>query len=96
MKQYLIFANDATDEKALERRMEVRPRHFEYIKKMKASGNFVIGGAQLSEEETMNGSAIILQFETESDLQQYLANEPYILEGVWGEYKVIPFKVATV
>ena len=96
MTQYLISASDGTDEKALERRMAARPSHIEYIKKLKESGNFVLGGAKLSESNTMNGSSLIVQFETDEELQNYLSQEPYITNNVWASYTVEPFKVAEV
>jgi len=42
----------------------------------------------------MNGSTMFLQFETESGIEEYLKTEPYILNGVWKEYKVTPIRVA--
>jgi uncharacterized protein len=96
MIQYFIFALDGTDENAMQRRLEVRPRHFEFMKKVKENGNFISGGAQLNQQGEMIGSAAFLQFENITQLEHYLANEPYIQEGVWKEYKVIPFKVANI
>jgi uncharacterized protein YciI len=74
--------------------MEVRPRHFEYARRMKAEGKIIVGGAQLSDEGKMKGSAVVLNFEDENGLQEYLKNEPYILEGVWASYTITPFRVA--
>jgi uncharacterized protein YciI len=42
----------------------------------------------------MKGSAVIMNFEDENGLQEYLKNEPYILEGVWASYTITPFRVA--
>ena len=94
MPQYLLVAHDGDAPNALEMRMEVRPRHFEYARKMKAEGKIILGGAQLSDEGKMKGSAVILNFEDENGLQEYLKNEPYILEGVWANYTITPFRVA--
>ncbi len=96
MIQYLINASDGTDEKALERRMAARPAHIEFIKNLKDSGNFVLGGAKLDEKNAMIGSSLIVQFETEEQLQTYLSEEPYITNGVWATYTVEAFKVANI
>ena len=96
MKQYLITAFDGTDENAFERRMKVRPFHLEGAKKLKENGNFIIGGAMLNEEEKMIGSTMILQFENSSELQDWIDNEPYILEKVWQKFEVKPFRIANV
>jgi uncharacterized protein len=96
MKQFLIFALDGEDKDAPKRRMDVRPRHLEKVKELKQNNNFVLGGAQLNQDEQMVGSAMVVQFETEEALHVYLSEEPYIVEGVWKTYQVIPFKVANV
>ncbi|MGL4632337.1 MAG: YciI family protein [Leadbetterella sp.] len=96
MQQYLVLGFDSKEEGALEHRMKIRPQHLEIVQSLKASGNFVIGGAQLSEELQMNGSALIVQFETKEELDSYLKREPYILHKVWEKYRVVPFKVANV
>lgn len=96
MKQYLIIAHDGKDEGALDRRKEVRPHHLQGAKKLKAEGNFVIGGAMLDEENNMRGSIMIVQFESQEDFKKWYDNEPYITGGVWKEIEVKPFRVADV
>jgi uncharacterized protein len=96
MNQYLIIAYDGTDENALERRMNVRPFHLEGAKKLKEDGNFIIGGAMLNDEGKMIGSTMILQFENQLELQDWLNNEPYIQQKVWEKFEVKPFRVANV
>ena len=96
MKQYLIIANDGKDDEALDRRKEVRPLHLAGAKKLKANGNFVIGGAMLDEENNMRGSIMIVQFESQEDFQKWYDNEPYITGGVWKTIEVKPFRVADV
>ena len=96
MNQYLITAFDGTDENAFERRMNVRSFHLEGAKKLKENGNFIIGGAMLDEEGKMIGSTMILQFENPSELQDWIDNEPYLLQKVWEKFEVKPFRVANV
>ncbi|MFC6998768.1 YciI family protein [Rufibacter roseus] len=96
MKQYLITGIDYTDAGALDRRMAARPAHLEGVKKLKENGNFILGGAHLSSEDKMIGSTMVMQFEQEADLQNYLDQEPYILQKVWEQVEVKPFKVAQV
>lgn len=96
MKQYLIIARDDRNEGALNRRKEVRPLHLAGAKKLKESGNFVIGGAMLDDDANMRGSIMIVQFESQEEFQQWYDNEPYITGGVWKEIEVKPFRVAEV
>lgn len=96
MQQYLITAYDFTDAGALERRLQVRPIHLDGARKLKANGNFVIGGAMLNEDGKMIGSTMVVQFETEAELEAWKREEPYITQGVWDRVEIKPFKVADV
>jgi uncharacterized protein YciI len=96
MLQFVIIAKDGTDADALDRRMAARPLHLEGSRKLKEANNFVVGGATLDKEGKMNGSVMIVQFETEEDLKNYMDNDPYITGNVWQKIEVKPFKVADV
>ena len=96
MQQYLIHAWDGTDELALDRRLKARPAHFERARQLKADGNFVLGGAMLSDEGKMIGSTLVVQFETKNELQAWLDTEPYITGKVWEKINISPFRVADV
>ena len=70
----------------LEKRMEVRPRHLEG---MKALGQQIIcAGGLLDKEGRMKGSALVMEFESRAALDEYLENEPYVVEGVWQKVEV--------
>jgi uncharacterized protein YciI len=94
MKQYLVTAYDHTDEGALERRMKVRPAHLDGIKPLRDTGNFVIGGAILNDDGEMIGSVMIMQFETEDELEIWKQTDPYIVQNIWERYEIKPFRVA--
>ena len=96
MQQYVIIANDGTDEGALERRKQVRPFHLAGAKKLKEQNNYVTGGAILDEEGNMRGSVMIVQFETKEEFDHWFENEPYIKDAVWKSIEVKPFKMADV
>ncbi len=97
MLQYIATAyDDASDPYSPDRRMEVRPLHLEGAAKLRASNNFIIGGAILDETGRMTGSMMIVQFETEAELQEWLRTEPYITGKVWNTVEVKPFRVADV
>jgi uncharacterized protein len=96
MRQYVIIAQDGTDDEALNRRMKVREGHLAGAKKLKENDNFVIGGAMLNDAGNMAGSVMIVQFETEEDFQHWYDSEPYITNGVWQKIEVKPFRVANI
>ncbi len=96
MKQYLINAQDFTDENALERRMAARPGHLENVKKLKRKNHYLTGGAVLNEQGNMIGSTMIVQFETPENLQEWLQNDPYVTGKVWDRIEIKLFKVAEI
>ena len=96
MLQYVVHAWDGTDDTAIDRRLNARPAHFDCARKLKAENNFILGGAILDEAGKMIGSVMIVQFETEEKLNDWLKNEPYINGKVWEKIDIRPFKVAEV
>ncbi len=94
MNQYLITAYDHTDDGALQRRMNVRPHHLDGAKELKEKGHYVLGGAILDDAGKMVGSVMILQFESEEELENWKQSEPYITQNIWETVDVKPFKVA--
>ena len=94
MIQFNIYALDYTDADALNRRMAVRPAHFEGIEKLKKNGNYIIGGALLDDDGKMIGSNLIVQFETEAEFYSYMKIEPYVLGIVWGNITIRKMRIA--
>ncbi len=90
--QFVITAYDGKD--MLEKRMEVRPRHLENMGKI--DGKVVCAGGMLDEEGKMKGSVMIMEFASREILDEYLRNEPYIVEGVWEKVTVETFNVVLV
>ena len=41
----------------------------------------------------MKGSALVMEFESRKELDDYLANEPYVVEKVWEKIEVETMKV---
>ncbi len=90
--QFLVKAYDG--EGMLKKRMEVRPRHLEG---MKALGQQIIcAGGLLDDEGKMKGSALVMEFENCAALDDYLKNEPYVIEGVWKKVEVEMMNVVLV
>ncbi len=87
--QFLIRAYDGAGK--LDKRMEVRPHHLEGMKSL--SDHIISAGGLLDEEGKMKGSALIMDFASRKELDDYLANEPYVLEKVWEKIEVEPINV---
>ena len=84
MMQFVIKALDGAG--MLEKRMEVRPRHLEGMKKL--NDHIICAGGLLDEEGKMKGSLLVMEFESREEVDQYLAQEPYVLEHVWEKIEV--------
>ncbi len=82
--QFVIKAFDG--EGMLNRRMEVRPRHFEGMERMKE--HTLCAGGLLNNEGKMIGSLLVMEFPSRKELDEYLANEPYMVEHVWERIEV--------
>ncbi len=87
--QFMIKALDGPD--MLEKRMSVRPRHLENMAGVK--GKVICAGGLLDDAGKMKGSLMVMEFESKSFLDEYLASEPYIIEGVWEKVEVEPMNV---
>lgn len=42
----------------------------------------------MDDQGQMKGSMLVLEFEGRSQLDEYLRNEPYVVEGVWHTIEV--------
>lgn len=82
--QFVIKAYDG--EGMLAKRMEVRPRHLEGMERLRS--HIVWAGGLLDDEGKMKGSLLVMEFENREQLDDYLANEPYVQEQVWEKIEV--------
>jgi uncharacterized protein YciI len=90
--QYIIKAYDGANR--LEKRLAVRPRHLENMAKV--PGKVICAGGLLDDRGNMKGSVLIMEFDSEELLRQYLDSEPYIREQVWETVEVEPMNVVIV
>jgi uncharacterized protein len=93
MLQFVVIGSDGTDEGALERRMATRDAHLAVISESVANGKQLMGAATMDENGKMNGSVMVMNFESREELDAWLAREPYVTGKVWDKVEVIPCKV---
>jgi uncharacterized protein YciI len=89
---FLIVAHDFRDPEAPSRRMQQRPAHLEGVRRMKAEGTFLDGGAMLDDEGRMVGSMILVEFPSRAEVDGWLARDPYVTGQVWEHITVRPFR----
>ena len=90
--QFVIKAYDGAN--MLDRRMAVRPRHLEGMRRL--TNHIICAGGLLDEEGKMKGSVLIMEYPDRSSLDAYLSEEPYVVEGVWEKIEVEPLNVVIV
>jgi uncharacterized protein YciI len=89
MEQFVVRAYDGKG--MLEKRLEVRPCHLEGMERIRQ--HVVCAGGLLDDEGKMKGSMLVMEFENRQELDEYLANEPYVQEHVWEKIEVEPINV---
>lgn len=86
--QFLIIGLDGTDDKAMDRRLAVRDQHIALGDELLKSGNMWYGAALWDDNGNMKGSALMMDFESEAKLQEWLDKEPYVVGDVWRELTI--------
>ena len=84
MEQFVVRAYDGKG--MLEKRLEVRLRHLEGMERIRQ--HVVCAGGLLDDEGKMKGSMLVMEFVNRQELDEYLANEPYVQEHVWEKIEV--------
>jgi uncharacterized protein YciI len=90
--QFVVIGRDGKDAGALERRMKARPAHAALGDKMELEGKLLFRAALLNEKGEMNGSVIAVDLPSRKEVDEWLAKEPYCLQGVWREVETLPCK----
>ena len=91
--QFLIIAYDGEDEDALSRRLAAREGHLAACAAGLKAGEHLVGAALLDAVGKMRGSAMIVEYPSRKELDEWLAKEPYVTGNVWKKIEVIPCKV---
>jgi len=89
---FLILAHDFRDPEAPSRRMQQRPAHLDGVRRMKAEGTFLDGGAMLDDEGRMVGSMVLVEFPSRTEVDAWLAADPYVTGQVWEHVTVRAFR----
>ncbi|MDG6894624.1 YciI family protein [Volucribacter amazonae] len=93
---YIIFAEDKPN--SLAQRLAVRPQHLARLEQLQQQGRLLTAGPlpAIDDENPgdagFTGSAIIAQFDSLVQAQQWAENDPYMSAGVYQQVIVKPFK----
>lgn len=92
---FLVLGYDGADPDAPARRAAARPAHLATVKRLKAAGHFLDGGAMLDEAGRMVGSMLVMDFPSRAELDAWIAADAYTVGRVWQEVTVQPFRRLT-
>lgn len=94
----LFLINCTDNEGTVEKRLATRPQHLARLEKLDAEGRVIIAGAMPKDRENPQagfyGSTMILDFESREALDEWLQDEPFLKEGIYGQIDVKPFNKA--
>jgi hypothetical protein len=91
--QFVVIGRDGKDKDALARRMAARPRHAELGDEMERKGTLLYRLATLDEAGNMDGSVLVVDLPSRSELDAWLKDEPYVVGKVWKQVEVHACKV---
>lgn len=90
MPLFVIVGHDGPE--GLARRPAVRPRHLEHLRPLDRAGRVVVAGPLFRDDgETPRGSLIVLEAGSLEEVRALAARDPYVTEGVFERYEVMPF-----
>ncbi len=86
---YVIKCIDKADH--LQVRLDNRPQHVEFLKSY-GDKIFAAGPTLADEDETMNGSVVILDLESVDEAQAFCDNDPYAKAGLFESVTISKWK----
>ena len=94
-----LFVVSCTDQEGtVEKRLAIRPQHLARLQKLDDEGRLIVAGAMPKEpgnpQAGFYGSTIIVDFDSREALDAWLADEPFLKEGVYAHIDVKPFNKA--
>ena len=94
-----LFVVSCTDQDGtVEKRLATRPEHLARLQQLDDEGRLIVAGAMPKDPSNPQagfyGSTIIVDFESRAALDAWLAEEPFVREGVYADVDVKPFNKA--
>lgn len=92
---FAIIGEDAPG--SLETRLRVRAAHLERVRALLAAGRLVLAGPMPAVPSPdpgaagFTGSLIVAEFDSLELAQHWIADDPYVIEGVFARHDVRPF-----
>lgn len=93
---YAMIGEDAPG--SLDKRMAARPAHLARLEKLRDEGRILLGGPMPAIDSPdpgpagFAGSLIVAEFASLTEAEQWLSEDPYVIEGVFERTVVRPFR----
>jgi hypothetical protein len=93
---YALFGEDAPG--TLPKRLEARPAHLARLEALKGAGRLVLAGPCPAIDSPdpgpagFSGSLIVAEFTSLEEAMAWMADDPYVKQGVFASTSVRPFK----
>jgi uncharacterized protein YciI len=89
LASHFLLLYDYPDD-VLERRAPHREEHLELVRQWKQDGRLLLAGAI---GDPIHGGALAFRVEDQSQVEDFVAADPYVREGVITGHRVEPWKV---
>lgn len=94
-----LFVLTCTDhEGTVEKRLAIRPQHLARLNALDEQGRLIVAGAMPKDPSNPHagfyGSTMIVDFDSREALDVWLADEPFLTQGVYAHIDVKPFNQA--
>lgn len=93
MPYFVVLCRDHDD--VLAQRLEARPAHLARLVSLQQQGRVLLAGPMPKDSNDPSqgyvGSTLIVDFDSRQELDAWLAEEPYLLAGVYKEIEVQAF-----
>ncbi|MBK6974914.1 MAG: YciI family protein [Sterolibacteriaceae bacterium] len=93
---YALIGEDVPN--SLDKRLAARPNHVARLKALQSEGRLILAGPFPAIDSPdpgpagFSGSLIVADFASQSDAQAWMADDPYVTQGVFARTTVRPFK----
>ncbi|AQT48460.1 MULTISPECIES: YciI-like protein [Bartonella] len=85
---YAVICNDKKDH--LHIRLEIRPKHLEYLKSLGKTLKFA--GPFLDADEKPDGTLVVVEAKSPEEAKSLAENDPYAKAGLFSDMKIRPWR----
>lgn len=85
---YAVISNDKKNH--LDVRLEIRPKHLEYLKSLGKTLKFA--GPFVDENDKPNGTLMVVEASSIDEAAAFAGNDPYAQAGLFSEVEIRPWR----